>query len=558
VFRISAGSALSAGLLLAAIVSVAGAQTPDSTAVRVDSVFAEFNRTDAPGCVCGVMRDGEMMFAKGYGMANLEFDVPLSPRSVIYIASTSKQFTAASIAVLALQDRIDLDADIHTYLPDMGALGYRVSVRNLVHHTSGIRDHFGLLGLAGWTGRDYFSNERVYELLKQQRALNFEPGSRYLYSNSNYLLLAEIVERVSGQSLREFARANLFEPLGMENTHFDDDYYQIVKQRASSYGPRRDGGYERYLKSFDGYGDGNLLTTIGDLLKWDENFYDPKVGGQAFLDLILTPGTLNTGDTLNYAFGLGHGSYRGLPTVSHGGGFKGFRTQLLRFPTEHFSVAVLCNVTTANPTALAERVTDIYLADALAPTSAGAPTTPEPSIELSESELERFAGHYWDPLQRIARQIAVTDGQLVYRRGPGNESPLAALDARRFVMLDVPVTVEVAFYGDDAHLMTVTVDGGSPSEYERYEPASPTESELDAYLGTYDSDEGLAPLRVTRVGQVLNVHVQRQEPLALRPLMKDRFAFGWGSIAFDRTSGRVTGLAIDASRILGVRYRKRN
>ncbi len=538
--RIPTGSALSAGLLLTAIVSIAGAQTPDSTVVRVDSVFAEFNRTDAPGCVCGIMRDGEMKFAKGYGMANLELDVPLSPRSVIYIASTSKQFTAASIALLALQDRIDLDADIHTYLPDMGALGYRVSVRNLVHHTSGVRDHFGLLGLAGWTGRDYFSNQRVYELLKQQRALNFEPGSRYLYSNSNYLLLAEIV------------------PLGMKHTHFDDDYYQVVKHRASSYGPLRDGGYERYLKSFDGYGDGNLLTTIGDLLKWDENFYDPKVGGQEFLDLILTPGTLSDGEKLDYAFGLGHGTYRGLQTVSHGGAFKGFRTQLLRFPAEHFSVAVLCNVTTANPTALAERVTDIYLADALAPPSAGAPATPEPTVELPESELEQFAGHYWDPLQRIARQIAVTDGQLVYRRGPGSESPLAALDARRFVMLDVPVTVEVAFYGDDAQLMTVTVDGGSPSEYERYEPASPTESELDAYLGTYDSDEGLAPLRVTRVGRVLNVHVQHQEPLALRPLMKDRFAFGWGSVAFDRTSGRVTGLAIDASRILGVRYAKRN
>ncbi len=556
--RLRIGSVFCAAMLLMAVVSAAGAQTPDSTMVRMDSVFAQFNRTDAPGCVCGVMRDGQMVFGKGYGMANLELDVPLSPRSVIYIASTSKQFTAASIALLALRDRIDLDADIHTYLPDMGALGYRVTVRNLVHHTSGVRDHFGLLGLAGWTGRDYFSNERVYELLKQQRAVNFEPGSRHLYSNSNYMLMAEIVERVSGQSLREFAEENLFAPLGMENTHFDDDYYQVVKHRASSYGPRRDGGYQRYLKSFDGYGDGNLLTTIGDLLKWDENFYDPKVGGQEFLDLILTPGTLNNSDTLDYAFGLGRGSYRGLRTVSHGGGFKGFRTQLLRFPTEHFSVAVLCNVTTANPTALAERVADIYLADALAPPSAAATTSPEPTVQLSEAQLERFTGHYWDPLLRIARQIALRDGQLVYRRGPGNESPLAALDARRFVMLEVPVNVEVAFHRDDARRMMVTVGGGSPSEYERYEPASPTEDELDAYLGTYESDEGLSPLRVTRVGQVLNVHAQHQETLALRPLMKDRFAFGSGSVAFDRSSGRVTGLAIDAGRILGVRYSKRN
>lgn len=531
------------------------AQTP-VTMARVDSVFAQYNRTDAPGCVCGVIRGGEMVFEKAYGMANLEVDVPLSPRSVIYIASTSKQFTAASIALLALRGKLDLDADIHTYLPEMGDLGARVTVRQLVHHTSGVRDHFGLLQLAGWTNRDYFSNERVYQLLTQQKALNFEPGTRHLYSNSNYLLLAEIVERVSGQSLREFADENIFTPLGMEHTHFDDDYFQVVKNRATSYGPSRDGGYQRLLKSFDGYGDGNLLTTVGDLAKWDANFYDPKVGGDAFLEMILTRGVLNDAETLDYAFGLSHGSYRGLATVSHGGAFKGFRTQLLRFPAQHFSVVVLCNVGTANPDALARRVADIYLAPALEPESAIATSHTE-IIDLSEAELRKFTGFYWDPEARAARRIAISDGALVYRRGPGNESPLAPIDARTFVMLNVPVHVELVF-SEDAQSLRVTVDGDSPSVLARYEPASPSEAELDAYVGSYASDEGLPDLRVTREAETLILHVLHQEPLRLRPLMAERFAFGWGSIGFERSGGSVKGLVLDAGRVLGVRYTKKD
>ncbi len=547
-----------ATILLAVVVGSATAQTSVDTTARVDSVFARFNRTDAPGCVCGVIRDGEEVFAKGYGMANLELDVPLSPNSVIFIASTSKQFTAASIALLALQGKLDLDASIHTYLPEMGDLGARVTVRQLVHHTSGVRDYIELRHLAGWAGKDYFNNERVYQLLTQQKALNFEPGSRYLYSNSNYVLLAEIVERVSGQSLREFADANIFAPLGMAHTHFEDDYRQIVKNRATSYQFRQGaGGLERMPKSFDGYGDMGLLTTIGDLVKWDANFYDPKVGGDEFLELIHTRGVLDDGDVLDYAFGLEHGSHPGLAAIVATGSFKGFRSALLRFPMQRFSVVVLCNFDAASAGWLAQRVADIYLAPVLEPEST-AITSRDSVVELSDTELQRFIGHYWDPDLLVARRIAMRNGALALGPVPGTRMyRLAAIDDHTLVVQDVPVHVELVF-DHEARRFTLTQGGGEPSVMEWYEPASPTETELDAYVGTYVSDEGLADLRVTREGETLIIHILHQEPERLRPSMADHFTWEWHSIAFDQSSGRVSGLTVEMGHIRGVRFDKRD
>jgi CubicO group peptidase (beta-lactamase class C family) len=505
--------------------------------------------------VCGVIRDGETVFAKAYGMANLELNVPLSTRSVFSIASVSKQFTAASIALLALEGKLDFDADIHTYLPEMGDLGAPVTVRQLVHHTSGIRQHLEMHWLVGWYDRDYFNNERVYQLLTQQKGLNFEPGSRHQYSNSNYVLLAEIVERVSGQSLREFTDANIFAPLGMEHTRFDDDYRQIAKNRATGYWRRRDGGYERVLKSFDGYGDIGLITTIGDLAKWDSNFYDPRVGGDAFLELIHTRGVLDNGDTLDYASGLRHGSYRGLPTVSHGGGFRGFKAHFIRFPEQRFSIIVLCNAGSASPERLARQVIDLSLAPALGPATPIA-SSRDSLIELTESELQKFTGFYWNPVNRYAQRITMSDGALVVGSVAGNTTyQLGPIGARRFTVLNAPVHVELEF-DDDAERGSVTMGSGTPTVMERFEPVSPTETELDAYVGTYVSDEGLADMRVSREDDALRIHIMEGSPRRLHPLMADHFEFDLGSVAFERSGRHVSGLVIDMGRLSGLRFTK--
>jgi CubicO group peptidase (beta-lactamase class C family) len=338
---------LAALLSFVLVPQVAAQADSDSLAAQTDQVFAQWDKPDSPGCVCAVMREGEVVYSRAFGMANLELDVPLTPQSVFYIASVSKQFTAASIALLALGGKLSLDDDIRTYVPEMADFGVTITIRHLVYHTSGIRDHGGLARLSGRTSPDYYNNVRTLALLSRQRTLNFRPGEEYLYSNSGYVLLAEIVERVSGQSLREFAEENIFGPLGMANTEFDDDYRTIIKHRVASYRQGEQGGLQRYLKAH-GYtvGPGGLLSTVEDLLRWNRNFDDMTVGGPHFIELMLTRGTLNDGDTIDYAFGLVHEEYNGLKTVRHGGGHQGFRTQLLRFPEQRFSVAVPCNLAT--------------------------------------------------------------------------------------------------------------------------------------------------------------------------------------------------------------------
>lgn len=546
-------------LVLALVVlgstSAAAQSAHDTLHLRTDSVFTDWNRSDAPGCVCGVMRDGGLVYAKGYGMANLEVGVPLGPESVFYIASTSKQFTAASIALLALDGALDLDADIHTYLPEMGDLGATVTVRQLVHHTSGIRDYFGLMSLNGWTG-EYFNNERVYELLTRQRALNFPPGTRYLYSNSNYVLMAEIVRRISGQTLRIFAEERIFGPLGMRHTLIDDDFHQIVPNRVMSYN-RQEGRYRREPKAFDGFGDGNVLTTVGDLQRWDENFRHPVVGGQALLDLILTRGVLADGDTIDYAFGLEHGTHRGLPTVAHGGSFLGFRTQLLRFPSEHFSVAVLCNAGNANPTTLARRVADVWLAGQLAPAPEHATGVSLDTITLPPAALGRFTGVYWNEADRVARTIVLRDGALIYQRGSGDESPLAARRDTSFVMLGVDAEVIVRFTdgpGDAPRQLSGTVNGGSPFVARRVTPFVPDSQALRGYAGRYVSPELDAPLEVGIRGDSLTITVRHNPTAVLRPLTRDMFTVGGVTISFTRRRGSVVGLTLDSGRVLGVAY----
>jgi CubicO group peptidase (beta-lactamase class C family) len=341
----------------------------------------------------------KLIYTNGYGSANLDYDVPIDADSKFYIASTSKQFTAACLALLVQEGKLKLEDDIRKHIPELPDYGKTITIRHLVHHTSGLRDYLELMSLAGKSFENYFNISDGIELLCRQKALNFDPGAEYLYSNSGYILLAEIVTRVSGKSIREYADEKIFRPLGMKNTFFNDNHKQVTKNRVVSYRPEGN-GYLRFVQNFDALGDGNLLTTVNDLYLWDQNFYHKKVGGSAFLDLIHTRGTLNNGKELDYAFGLGHGEYRGLKTVSHGGGMLGFRTQLIRFPEQEFSVIVLANITNFNPTARAYEIADIFLKDQLKKKKARAKNRiknpkNKKKYQRSAAELKIYEGNYY-------------------------------------------------------------------------------------------------------------------------------------------------------------------
>jgi CubicO group peptidase (beta-lactamase class C family) len=424
---------------------------PDSAALapRVDSIFSEYDRTDSPGCALGVIRDGELIYARGYGMANLDLGVAITPASVFRIGSTSKQFTAAAVVLASQDGALSLDDDIRKYLPELPDYAKEISIRDLLHHTSGIRDYLGLMDLAGFRSDDWYSEEEVVAMVARQRATNFEPGSQHLYSNSGYFLISQIIVRATGLTLREYAQKHIFRPLGMTHTHFHDDHKEIVANRASGYQPVRGGGFRISMTTLDMVGDGGVFTTVEDLLLWDRNFYEPRVGGDEFLRTMLRRGVLTGGDTLSYALGLGHAVYRGLPTVRHGGAWVGFRAQMIRFPDQRFSVICLCNLATANPTDLAEGVADVYLADLLEPveeregrSDRRSETEAAEAPEYSAAELAAFAGTYYSDELGSEYRIYAEDGELKVQRGRGEPISLRPTGADEFRVEGARVTFE--------------------------------------------------------------------------------------------------------------------
>ncbi len=391
-----------------------------AVAARVDKLFAQWDKPDSPGCALGIVKDGRLIYKRGYGMANLDYNIPISSKSVFEIQSMAKQFTAMSILLLAKQGKISLDDEIQKYLPEVPRYQSPITIRHLIHHTSGIRNHWDLHELAGMRGEDvHLTDDDFLGLIARQKELNFKTGEEYVYSNSGYFLLSLIVKRVSGKSLRQFADENIFKPLGMNNTHFHDDRNLVVRNRVTGYLPRSSGGFSLALTNLESVGDGGLFTSVEDLFLWDQNFYNNKLGGGA--DLIseyLSTGTLNNGEKVNYAFGVAFGAYKGLKNVGHGGGGGGFRTAMNRFSEQNFSIICLCNAgDNVNQNRLANQVADIFLADQF---KKGAGTVSETAaatsaiISIPEQELASLAGLYFDPItESTILRFFMKDGKLM-------------------------------------------------------------------------------------------------------------------------------------------------
>ena len=358
---------------------------PAAVRARIDAVFAPLARPGSPGCALAIYRDGAIAYERGYGLASLELGVPITPKTVFDIGSTSKQFTAFSVLLLEREGKLSLDDDVRRFLPELPVYERPITVRHLLLHTSGLRDYLTLWELAGVKTESWTTQREAVALVERQRATNFPAGEEWLYSNTGYLLLAEIVQRASGKSLKDFARERIFEPLGMAHTFYLDDHTQVVAGKATGYEPRERGGFSVDMSNFEQIGDGGVQTTVEDLLLWDRNFYATKVGDAALVARAQQTGKLNSGKPLDYAAGLSIGSYRGLPFVRHGGSWAGYRAELLRFPSQKTSVACLCNLGTAGPSRLADRVADIVLETVLKPAAAivGLPSVDSPGAAVA-------------------------------------------------------------------------------------------------------------------------------------------------------------------------------
>jgi CubicO group peptidase (beta-lactamase class C family) len=425
--------AAAAALLVAAGAQVAARAPQRPADAAIDRVFAAWDRRDSPGCALGVFKDGRIAYEHGYGMADLEHDVPIAPETVFYVGSVSKQFTAFAAALAIQQGRLSLDDSVRKRLPELPEYAQAIMVRHLIHHTSGLRDFYTLLSIAGRRQDDLFDNDAVLRLAARQAHLNFPPGSDYLYSNTGYALLATTIARATGTPFGAFVDANIFKPLDMSSSHVHDDDGRLVKGRAFGY--TRSAGGDLRLDSPRGerVGAGGVFTTVRDLQKWDENFYDGRVGGRALIDRVQTPAALNDGKPLTYAWGLEVGAYRGQRIVEHGGSLGGYRAHLIRFADQHLSVACLCNLASIAPAALARQVADVVLGDRLTmpspPAASGAAGGGGGAAGRGASRqtaaarpLSDYVGVYYSDELDATMTVIEQNGHLVCRRDTDTEA----------------------------------------------------------------------------------------------------------------------------------------
>jgi CubicO group peptidase (beta-lactamase class C family) len=438
----------------------------------VDEVFQDLTAAGSPGCALGVYRGGQIIYEKGYGLANIEENVPISPKSVFDIGSTSKQFTATSILLLEKAGKLSIDDDVHKYIPELPDYGKKITILNLLNHTSGLRDYLTLFDIAGVHIDSVTTDEDALALIVRQKGLNFAPGSEYLYSNTGFFLLSVIVERVSGKTLKEFAAENIFSPLQMTHTQYRDHHRALVPERAMAYDENeKKDGFTLDVSYFEQTGDGAVHTTVEDLLKWDENFYSGQVGGKILLAELQETAKLNAGKRLNYAKGIVVSEYRGLRMVSHGGSWGGYRAQLMRFPDQHFSVATLCNLGSSDPTRRASQVADVYLNSVMKPKTVRSAEADDEerkkeaaTVSLKKEQLAAYAGDYWSEEMGVSYRLAVRDGAL---------KVVAVLDkigiprANNFAKDDFrPTGTDVFAVGEDGLTVRFKRDGGTVAEFQ--------------------------------------------------------------------------------------------
>jgi CubicO group peptidase (beta-lactamase class C family) len=521
-------------------------------------MFAEYDRTDSPGWAVLVVRDGQVVLRRGYGVANLEHEIPISPSTVFDIASVSKQFAGMAISMLLERGDISLEDDVRLYIPELPDFGHTITIRHLVHHISGLRDWPGTLAIGGWRMDDVISFDQILTMAFNQQALNFEPGAEYSYSNTGYNMLAEVVARVTGQTFREWTDANIFQPLGMTHTHFHDDHTELVTNRAYGYSRDSDGLFHAVPNGLTALGSSSLYTTIDDLARWVINFEEKSVGGEAVIDRMTQRGVLNDGTQIGYAYGLSIGRYRGLTTKSHGGSWASFRTFLIHFPDQHFSVVVLGNFEPANPNRVAYSLVDLYLATELDPQpTAEAPESEAETVEVPTSLLDQYAGTYrLGPAWYVT--ISRSGGGLRARATAEDIFPVAARSDSTFWVEDYGAAV--TFLRNDSGRVDRFRYRGMTCPKLEDEP-QPSGPQLTEFIGEYVSDELSTSYVVAVEDGELVMHHRRHGTISLTPAWKDDFRGGeWflNSVEFDRDeSGNVIGFRVTQGRSRNLQFVKR-
>ena len=553
--------ALATTFALAALPVAAHAQhiigARDVRALRADSVFRRFDRSDAPGCALGVYQNGQVLYARGYGMASLEHGIALTPRSVLDVGSISKQFTAMAMLLLARDGKLSLDDPIRKLFPEMPPYADGISWRRALSQTSGLRDLWTLWGQTGRT----FRGDTVDALRVITRAAepNYPPGARYLYTNSGWILAAQAVYRLTGQSLAQFAEARMFAPLGMRDTRYFGDNAMVIPGLATAYAPKSSGGFSVERNTYDGaiVGAGGVHTTVEDFGRWLDNYDRLLVGDAEIVRTMTTPTALTdglparSGFTQAYAVGLNAGTLRGVPVVSHGGSWAGYRGHFLRFPEQRFAVATFCNVSNAGPDSLARQVAGVYLGDRMEPDTASAwvaALDAAPAGAVAEPERSAITGNWRNvALGQVQRFRLVNDSLIALG---GERTRLVPLGGGRYRL---GRGTELRLEAGGTRLLTRSA--ADTATYVRVDSVVLTPAQLAEYAGEYRNDE-IETTQSWRVEKgALVVYAGGRRLGTLDSVYRDGFVRGGSMVDVVRDArGRIAGFVVQAGRVRNMRF----
>ncbi|MFN0108302.1 MAG: serine hydrolase domain-containing protein [Blastocatellia bacterium] len=539
--RIKIGS--SVFLMIALLSSALFAQAPEQAKVvagadRAVEKAAKLSPASAPGCAVGVSLAGRPVYEKAFGMAEIEHAIPNTPQTIFESGSVAKQFTAAAVILLSLDGKLGLDDPVKKYIPEFPDYGAPLTIRHLLNHTAGLRDWGAVLELTGFgRGDRMISQALAMDVITHQKGLDFTPGAEYSYSNSGYQVAATIVERVSKQSFPAFTEERLFKPLGMTHTSWRDDYQRLVPGRAQAYSGPLSGPWRLSMPFMNVYGNGGMLTTVGDWLKWNA-MLDSRSMGAALVEAMETTGVLNNGRKITYALGVVVTNERGHRKVSHGGSTAGYQTFLSRYPDLKLSIAVMCNGTSRNPAALERDIFNEIAGPFPAP-------TPPDAVELKPEELQKYVAMWRNETTHMPERTVVENGTLRL----AGQAVLRPLRDGSFLGGSAKIRFKM---GTDGKPTSVEVDTGEAiTRYIAETQWTPTPDELKSLAGVWHSDEAGASFTIA-VEDGKAFFIQRPTTrLQLRPQFKDHFSVGLGQVIWVTrdANGRITKLHVGAGRM---------
>ena len=524
---------------------------------KLDKVFEPWNHSNTPGGVVGIVKDGKLVYTKAFGMASLELNAPLTVDSTMDIGSVSKQFTAMSILLLEEEGKLSLDDEIQKYVPEVPKYSKPITIRHLLSHTSGLRDYLTLFALTGWDLNGYISNEQALDMMSRQKGFNFLPGTSWNYCNSGFMICAQIVKRVSGQSLGAYAKSHIFTPLGMTNTRFDDDNTAVVPRRAKSYRLDPFGVWRLVDSRQEIAGDGGVLTTLSDFAKWDANFSKNTLGkgDQNLIKKMETATKLVNGASSGYGLGLFIDSYKGLPRIQHGGDWLGFNALYTRYKDQKVSIFTFSNDGTQNGKSLNDQVADIMMADVI---KKDAPKTDAPKtgeVELTAEMKKKLAGRWKLAVMGTTQFLTISEKNGKFSMQVDGQPPfqLYARDAKTFFIKEVEfsATFEKEKDGKFEAGTFAQVSGSQTIKgtLERAADFAATEEMIDAIAGTYYCSDLGVNYTLSRKGKQLMMAIGKGEAGPITLVSEKKVSAGPMSAEFVvDAGGKYTGFTLNAGR----------